>query len=76
MPNILIRDLPEAIHAELQQRAERRGQSLQQYLAGELTRLAQRPTPEELFGRVSRRSGGKVGLTQAVVDLEGQRPAS
>lgn len=76
MPNILVRDLPEEIHVTLQQRAERRGQSLQQYLASELTRLAKRPTPEELFGRVSRRRGGKVGLARAVADLEGERPAS
>jgi plasmid stability protein len=76
MPNILVRDLPEEIHATLQQRAERRGQSLQQYLASELTRLAERPTPEELFARVSRRRGGRVGLAQAVADLAGERPAS
>ena len=76
MPNVLVRDLPEETHATLQKRAERRGQSLQQYLASELVRLAQRPTPEELFDRVSRRSGGKVGLAQAVADLVGERPAS
>lgn len=76
MPNVLVRDLPKATHATLQQRAERQGQSLQQYLASELTRLAERPTPEELFARVSRRRGGKVGLTQAVTDLASERPAS
>lgn len=76
MPNILVRDLPEEIHATLQHRAELRGQSLQQYLASELARLAERPTPEELFGRVSRRRGGKVGLAQAVADLASERPAS
>jgi plasmid stability protein len=76
MPNILVRDLPDEIHATLQHRAERRGQSLQQYLASELTRLAERPTPEELFARVSRRRGGKVGLAQAVEDLASERPAS
>lgn len=76
MPNVLVRDLPDEIHATLQNRAERHGQSLQQYLTSELTRLASRPTPEELFGRVSRRRGGKVGLAQAVEDLEAERPAS
>lgn len=76
MPNVLVRDLPEDIHATLQQRAERRGQSLQQYLTSELTRLAERQTPEELFARVSRRRGGKVGLAQAVDDLARERPAS
>lgn len=41
-----------------------------------LTRLAERPAPEELFGRVSRRRGGRVGLEQAVSDLARERPAS
>lgn len=76
MPNILVRDLPEEIHATLQRRAESRGQSLQQYLASELSRLAERPTPEELFARISRRRGGRVGLSQAVADLAEERPAS
>jgi plasmid stability protein len=76
MPNILVRDVPDDVHGALQQRAEQRGQSLQQYLAHELTRLVERPTPEELFARIARRQGGKVGLEQAVADLEGGRPAS
>lgn len=76
MPNILVRDLPDDVHGALQQRAEQQGQSLQQYLTNELTRLVERPTPEELFARVARRQGGKVGLEQAVADLEGERPTS
>jgi plasmid stability protein len=73
MPNVLVRDLPEEVHRSLQRRAERRGQSLQQFLATELTRLADRPTPDELFDRIERRRGGKVGLAQAVADLESER---
>lgn len=76
MPNILVRDLPDDVHGALQQRAEKQGQLLQQYLTNELTRLVERPTPAELFERVGRRSGGKVGLKRAVADLEGERPAS
>jgi plasmid stability protein len=76
MPNILVRDLPDDVHGALQQRAEQKGQSLQQYLTNELTRLVERPTPEELFARVGGRQGGKVGLGQAVADLQGERPAS
>lgn len=76
MPNVLVRDLSDEVHAALQHRAERRGQSLQQYLAAELARLAGRPTTDELFERISRRRGGKVGLDQAVADLEADRPAS
>lgn len=76
VPNILVRDLPDDVHRALQGRAEQRGQSLQQYLSSELTRLAERPTVDELFERVGRRRGGKVGLDQAVADLDAERSAS
>lgn len=73
MPNVLVRDVPEDIHAALQARAERRGQSLQQYLSGELRRLAERPGLEEVLDRIDRRAGGRVGLAQAAADLAGDR---
>lgn len=73
MPNLLVRDIPDEVHAVLQRRAQQRGQSLQQYLAGELARLAERPTADDLFARVSRRRGGKVGLVQAARDLADER---
>jgi plasmid stability protein len=73
MPNVLVRDLPDDVHAALQERAERRGQSLQQYLAGELTTLASRPTTADLFERIGRRRGGSIGLDRAVADLENER---
>jgi len=69
MPNVLVRDLADDVHAELQRRAEQRGQSLQQYLAAELRRLAEKPALEEVLDRISRRRGGKVGLGQAAADL-------
>lgn len=73
MSNVLVRDIPEDIHAALQRRAERRGQSLQQYLAAELRRLAERPSLEEVLDRIDRRQGGRVGLAQAVEDLAEDR---
>jgi plasmid stability protein len=73
MSNILVRDIPEDVHAALQRRAERRGQSLQQYLAGELRRLAERPSLEEVLDRIDRRQGGRVGLAKAVEDLAEER---
>ncbi|MGC8513608.1 MAG: FitA-like ribbon-helix-helix domain-containing protein [Acidimicrobiales bacterium] len=73
MTNVLVRDLPEEVHAALQRRAERRGQSLQQYLAGELRRLAERPTLDEILDRVEGRQGGRVGLSQAAEDLAEER---
>ena len=73
MPNVLVRDLPDDIHAQLQARAHRRGQSFQQFLTAELTRLASQPTPEELFERIERRRGGRVGFHAAIDDLDAER---
>lgn len=73
MPNVLVRDLPDDVHASLQRRAASAGQSLQQYLATELTRLASMPTMDDVLARISRRSGGRVGLERAVADLDEER---
>jgi antitoxin FitA len=73
MPNLLVRDVPEDVHAALQRRAERRGQSLQQFLAGELRRLAERPSVDEVLDRIEGRTGGQVGLEQAADDIAEER---
>jgi hypothetical protein len=73
MPNVLVRDLSDDVHAALQRRAEQRGQSLQQYLASELTRLAERPTISDVLDRIERRRGGRVGFAQAARDLGEER---
>jgi plasmid stability protein len=73
MANVLVRDLPDDVHRALQRRAQRRGQSLQQFLATELRRLAERPSLEEALDRIEGREGGQVGLGQAVEDLAAER---
>jgi hypothetical protein len=73
MPNLLVRDVPEDVHAALQRRAEQRGQSLQQYLVSELKRLAEKPSLDEVLDRIERRRGGRVGLRQAAEDLAEER---
>jgi hypothetical protein len=75
MANVLVRGLPDDVHAALQLRAARSGQSLQQYLVLELTRLADRPTLDDLLDRIDKRSGGRVGLRQAAKDLAAERAA-
>jgi hypothetical protein len=75
MPNVLVRGLPDDVHEVLQQRAARSGQSLQQYLVLELTRLADRPTLDDLLDRIDKRRGGQVGLRQAAEDLAAERAA-
>jgi plasmid stability protein len=73
MANLLVRDLPDDVHAALQQRAKRAGQSLQQYLTRELTRIAARPSLDEVLDRIEQRTGGTVGLEQAAADLGTER---
>jgi len=73
MPNLLVRDVPEDVHASLKRLAERSGQSLQQFLAGELRRIAERPSVDEVLDRIDRRRGGKVGFAQAAEDLRDER---
>jgi plasmid stability protein len=73
MASLLVRDLPDDVHAALQQRAKREGQSLQQYVTRELTRIAHRPSLGEVLDRIERRAGGTVGLAEALDDLAGER---
>ena len=73
MTNVLIRDLTDETHRKLLRRAQERGQSLQQYLAAELTRLAVSPTLEDVLRRIDTRRGGRVGLAQAAADLADER---
>jgi plasmid stability protein len=74
MPNVLIRDLPDDVHSNLQRRAEEAGQSLQQYLSAELSRVATSPTLHDVLARIAQRSGGNVGFDNAVRDLANDRP--
>lgn len=46
---------------------------MQQFLAGELRRIAERPSVDEVLDRIDRRRGGKVGLAQAAEDLRDER---
>ena len=73
MANLLVRDLPDDVHAALQRRARREGRSLQQYVTRELTRIARRPSVGEVLDRIDRRAGGTIGLAEAVDDLAEER---
>jgi plasmid stability protein len=52
---ITIRDVPDEVRDELAARAALRGQSMQEYLRGELGRLASRPSVETWLSEVRRR---------------------
>lgn len=73
MPNVLVRDVPDDVHAELQRKAEIRHQSLQQYLAVELRHLAERRSVSEVLDEIESQHGGQVGFAAAVVDLDEER---
>jgi plasmid stability protein len=53
---IQIRNVPDTLHGRLKSRAALQGQSLSEYLLGELQRLAALPTTEELAERIASRT--------------------
>ncbi len=73
MPNVLVRDLPDPVHRELERRARDAGQSLQQFLTAHLSQLAEQPTINDVFAALEAESGGRVGLDQAVENLHAER---
>lgn len=73
MPSVLVRDVPDDVHAALQRKAEHRHQSLQQYLAVELRELAERRSISEILDDIETQHSGRVGLQTAVADLDDDR---
>ncbi len=65
---IQIRNVPESLHRKLKARAAMNGQPLSDYLLGELRRIAERPTLEELEERLKERSvvNPKISPAEAV----------
>jgi len=55
MVMLQVRHLPEEVHRVLKARAARRGMSLSDYVRGELERLADRPTLDEIHERLRQR---------------------
>lgn len=75
MANILVRDVPDDVHAALLRNAQDSNQSLQQYLTTELTRLTTRRPIHAVLDEVDRRSGGMIGFAVATSDLAEERSA-
>jgi hypothetical protein len=69
---VQIRNVPDAVHAELKVRATRAGMSLSEFLLRELEVIVARPAPEDLLARVRTRRGG-VGVSEIVRAVEGGR---
>ena len=73
MPHVQIRDVPDDVHAALVRRAERAGQSLQQFLAAQLTSIATTPTLDEVLDRIERRPKARVTRHDAIDALDAER---
>ncbi|WP_068398933.1 FitA-like ribbon-helix-helix domain-containing protein [Kribbia dieselivorans] len=60
MPTLYVRDVPPDVVETLKERASATGMSLSAYVVGELRRIAERPTNEEIVARLQdldRRNG-------------------
>lgn len=73
MPNVQVRDVPDEVHETLVRRAERAGQSLQQYLAGQLAAIAATPTLDEVLDRVDDRPKGRLTREEAIDSIDAER---
>ena len=70
MTTITIRHVPDEVRNELASRAARSGRSLQEYMLGEVTRLASMPSMDDWLADVrerKRRGGGQIS-TQSILD--------
>ncbi len=55
MKTLYVRDVPDDVVQTLKERAAAEGRSLSAYVATELTKIAGRPTSEEVIARLSAR---------------------
>ncbi len=70
---IQVKNVSDAAHAVLRQRAAAAGQSLQEYMLAWIERSAARPTVDEILDRVSHRSGGHLSADDVVRQLREER---
>lgn len=73
MPNVQVRDVPNEVHEALLRRAEQAGQSLQQFLAGQLALIAVTPTMDEMLHRLEHRPKGQLSAKDAIAALDDER---
>ena len=71
---ITVRHVPDEVRNELAARAARSGRSLQEYMLGELERLASRPPVSELLDEVrERKRGRQLDREQILADRDADR---
>lgn len=73
MLNVQVRDVPDEVHRALVRRADAAGQSLQQFLLGELAAIAATPTVDDVLDRIDRRAKGRLSAQDAVTAIRAER---
>lgn len=76
MTTITIRDVPEPVRDTLAARAALAGQSLQEYMRGQVVQLASRPTAEEVMRRAGTRkaaTGSRLSSRMILEDRDADR---
>jgi plasmid stability protein len=73
MTNVQVRDVPEDVHATLVRRAEKAGQSLQQFLKAQLALIAATPTIDEILDRTEHRPTGRLSAKDAIAAIDEER---
>jgi len=56
MKMVQVRNVPDDVHRKLKERAAREGTTLSALILREMERMANRPSPEELFERIRSRT--------------------
>jgi plasmid stability protein len=69
-----VRDVPDDVHAELRRRAAAAGMSLSDFTRQELSRLARRPSLEDLLDRAALRNGHPMTFAEARQAVTAERP--
>ncbi|HRV59595.1 MAG: hypothetical protein KDB54_00335 [Solirubrobacterales bacterium] len=72
MPSIQVKNVPEEVHRALQERARASGQSLQEFLQGELRRIADRATLDQIF-KEAQREGGTFTFDEVIEAIHAER---
>lgn len=62
--------MPEEIHRALLNKAERAGQSLQQYLSAQLALIARTPTLDEILDRIESQNLGSLPASSAITAID------
>lgn len=72
---VQVKGVPESVHRTLKARAALRGQTLSDYLRGQMERLAARPSPDELLALLDVDAPGTLG-TSSVAEVRAARDRS